>query len=75
MTWQPIETAPKDGTKILLYVRIRSVLEDDFSIPEIVVGYFDPNEFAREWYIVERTPENTYVDQPTHWMPLPEPPK
>ena len=73
--WQPIKTAPEDGTRILLYVSLRSVLEDEFSPKEIVVGYFDTNEFCKEWRIVERTPEETYLGEPTHWMPLPEPPK
>lgn len=58
--WQPIETAPKDGTSILL-----------FEPPELgrFVGYWNtPRQaFAAVLSVKER--------QPTHWMPLPHPPR
>ena len=60
MTWQPIETAPKDGTETLLW-------EKGFEV--YAVGYFC--ELAEKW-VVFGTHWNW---QPTHWMPLPEPPE
>lgn len=64
--WQPIESAPKDGTpflgafkdtggwKILIFVWSRSYSRFlDSGDAEVIEDY----------------------DQPTHWMPLPEPPK
>lgn len=60
MDWQPIETAPKDGREIIL---------------------FDPDYFPRSgfegrysapganWFSSFGSPV-----EPTHWMPLPEPP-
>ena len=70
MGWQPIETAPKDGTEILLFCP-----HDD---PQNVQGYFssEPEEHARYW----RPTESLVADvvgliEPTHWMPLPTPPK
>jgi len=57
MEWQPIETAPRDGTIILL------------STPKgrVADGMWHKRYGVWAW---------TYVMvEPTHWMPLPEPPK
>lgn len=75
--WQPIETAPKDGTQILLYCNY-------YSSSNIEIGSFrnDDNDKEGEekgWF------DNSYDDfscgyastplAPTHWMPLPDPPQ
>jgi hypothetical protein len=80
-TWQPIETAPKDGTDIIVGY--------DFATVWIVHAAFwrqvDDNLRALDW-----TDEDTgwwsYINgsvtqeqldgprAPTHWMPLPDPP-
>jgi len=60
--WRPIEEAPKDGTKILVTSRLTG--------PEIVFFQADcwwkqlPSEVFPAW-----------TQFPTHWMPLPSPPK
>lgn len=56
--WQPIETAPRDGTFILCahdsgYVNILQFCSDGWWSRN--TGYYDP-------------------EYPTHWMPLPLPP-
>jgi hypothetical protein len=68
--WKPIESAPKDGTLILLYC------PDDE--PCIVVGnYYRDEEMDGEWWLyadellTDACPEGA---KPTHWMPLPPPP-
>lgn len=56
--WQPIETAPKDGTPILVCDK-------------------GPYAYVAEWFQHSRTwigADKMYWE-PTHWMPLPEPPK
>ena len=59
--WQPIETAPKDGTFILVAV------SGDFALHIMLVWWIDG------WcWDMTNTP---IVGEPTHWMPLPEPPK
>lgn len=69
--WQPIETAPKDGTNLLLY------LPESEKRP-IVVGYYSiplGHEDESYWFEVEGD-GGFMIDVPaTHWMPLPEPPK
>jgi hypothetical protein len=61
MDWQPIETAPKDGTHILFWDG------DGMSVCYWV---------GRRWDLVQT---GAYAEDadcwPTHWMPLPEPPK
>lgn len=57
--WQYIETAPQDGTKILLF--------GCYSTPTIVIGEWAgkrPPRWIANGYSVPR--------EPTHWMPLPE---
>lgn len=77
--WQPIETAPKDGTTLLLAIN-----------REVVVSQWDAEPFCSHdnpyWldmsgccptyecfrtYDEEEFPEGEVI---THWMPLPEPP-
>lgn len=68
--WQPIETAPKDGTQLLLYdcgvIKIGSWREDDYrGIEEWLEN--DWNDFSTGW-----ASSPIYA---SHWQPLPTPPK
>jgi len=56
--WQPIETAPTDGTRILGYTALR------YGSFMGVIWRGLPH-----WQSAERG-----VVDPTHWMPLPKPP-
>lgn len=68
MEWQPIETAPKDGTSVLLCRR------DQMQ----VASFGESSVFGKkQWVYGEIWDDyNTRAefDDPTHWMPLPEPP-
>ena len=68
MEWQPIETAPRDGTYVLLYWPRGDGIHET-----VVEGHFytarDGDEF---WWAVSRLEDRT---DPTHWLPLPAPPK
>lgn len=66
MTWQPIETAPKDGRMVLLYPSRCWCDEDDRG----EVAYWDA-DFS-EWVGIGPIAED--YTGPTHWMPLPDPP-
>ena len=63
VAWQPIETAPKDR-KILLYDPSYGGLHDPAGEGSIFVG-----QFSGGWA------DGDFDMQPTHWMPLAEPPK
>lgn len=62
MTWQPIETAPRDSIPVLVHAGAKDWMDND--VPSVAwysnmhgwVGHFATGE------------------TPTHWMPLPEPP-
>lgn len=65
MTWQPIETAPKDGTQVLLWR------------DETIVGRWQIDDRRPYWTggdIYWRGVRWCRDHNPTHWQPLPEPP-
>ncbi len=66
MSWQPIDTAPKDGTPIL-----------GWDGRDLAVVYWYAFEHpGGAWFL--STVDLSGADglsQPTHWQPLPEPPE
>lgn len=72
-TWQPIETAPKDGTTILVFKRTEpcwSVIGLAFWISEHgITGWMS---YGIPQHSEE--PNTLGLAHPTHWMPLPLPP-
>jgi hypothetical protein len=68
--WQPIETAPKDGTAILLWAPYYawSVWQGCWS----GTGWIVPNPvIGDDLSVAGHLPLGGY---PTHWQPLPPPP-
>jgi hypothetical protein len=59
-TWQPIETAPKDGTEVLAWRGGRRG----------IVRWHENSSYWDEWH---RPTAHCRVE-PTHWMPLPRTP-
>jgi len=70
LEWKPIETAPKDRD-ILLLCPSRGVVRGSWNN--------DCHKKPRPYWTNDRERifgvTETRADQPTHWMPLPEPPK
>lgn len=64
--WQPIETAPKDGTCILC-----------FTPDYLSHGFSDASGIDVLWWDAGAWQYNAepVAFQPTHWRPLPEPPR
>ena len=71
--WQPIETALRDGSWILLAGgRIDDGWEYGVDKPAVVSGQWADSEcWQFAWY--DGGYYGEYKD-PTHWMPLPDPP-
>lgn len=63
MNWKPIETAPKDGTRVLGY-KARNKAN-----PILVVKHC--NRFGGRWLVVK----GGAIQGLTHWQPLPAPPE
>lgn len=60
MQWQPIETAPRDGENVLLADESGSM----------IVGFW--NNRTNAW---DDGDYRSFMTWPTHWMPMPKPPR
>jgi hypothetical protein len=79
--WRPIETAPKDGTAVLVMLNVWPGCRN--GVAEECNGH---NTYVAEWWSGERDGAGAwmcYMDscldpecpiEPTHWMPLPATP-
>jgi hypothetical protein len=70
--WRPIETAPKDGTRVLVC---------HCGVSNVDIAYWDAPEWGDEPCWIARDCDDAYYtnyltggDTPTYWMPLPKPP-
>ncbi len=76
--WMPIETAPKDGSEVLLGVEIASVwitrggfYDDGYMFD--VVGSEKPEDVIG-WWSYENSVSQERLEgiyEPTHWAPMP----
>jgi hypothetical protein len=91
MNWQPINTAPKDGTEVLLYAPPTE--HDGAPVPARLTygAWVAPSDTPRLVYCDGYAPEEVWDDfdahwsswdggfteehPPTHWMPRPNPPE
>ena len=73
--WQPIETAPTDGTYVLLFF-------PDY-IHKVWIGYYEISEHFshgkcvssnKYWSVIGSIFSSAKESHPTHWMPLPNAP-
>lgn len=78
--WRPIETAPKDGADVLLYVPGDSLFPTagHYDTREYFEREYDDPEYMEEgWRWSYGYPSDLHEEvlQPTHWMPLPPAPR
>ena len=85
MKWQPIETAPKDGTEILgwrkdcgvLIIRYTCCAEFMTCREVSASGMSEDDLFKDDWFCSDFLHGSRLEGDEitTHWMPLPEPPE
>lgn len=80
--WLPIESAPKDKTILLGYRNShghwRTLRGEWFTREEIDEYWEDPDGVEPGWFETSVEADdvpNVWRTKPTHWMPLPQPPK
>jgi len=79
--WQPIETAPKNGTEIIVGYDSATVWICHVAWWLVWETWMDdvPESFSKDelgwWSYVENSVTQHYLgDKPTHWIPLPKQP-
>jgi hypothetical protein len=80
MKWQTIETAPKDGTAVLLWGgQCENDLGGRWDNKGIVYAVFqhgDPEYDDPDlWVELGGCYYSSWINNPTHWHPLPAPPE
>lgn len=74
--WLPIETAPKDGSEVILMVKSRAGIAKGFLVGHYMEGGHcieDHPPIDSGWYFWNGRMFDK-ASEPTHWMPLPLPP-
>ena len=80
--WRPIETAPKDGVSVLVYIPCIGMREAYYN--EAEQWFVDSAKFSNQeecrgwWWVVTASGSSEKFEdwnQPTHWMPLPNKPE
>lgn len=67
--WRPIETAPKDGTYVLLHFPGPF---HDSECPGAAVGCF--SQLSSKWWLTAIWASTSAHHDPDGWLPLPPPP-
>jgi hypothetical protein len=70
MIWQPIATAPKDGTWVLLY----DCIHECSVIGKYKYSAMPPGKYGRFIWFLQEDAGSLAEKSVTHWMPLPAPP-
>lgn len=81
--WQPIETAPKDGTEVLGFREDAGVILMRWTAPEYFCKEDEMKDLSEEcaqsedWFYADFMAGGRMEgsEAPTHWMPLPEAPR
>lgn len=70
MSWQPISTAPRDGTPVLIYMP--DAVEPCISLA--MWSHCPEDPLGDAWYEYWGDSNGPIDAEPSHWMPLPKPP-
>lgn len=66
--WRPIETAPKDGTLVLIFAALGNPAAFE---GVLLAAYGRTDDNGEDWWALD---SGGWVKSPSHWMPLPPPP-
>ena len=69
--WKPIDMAPKNGQPLWL---VEDGAPLGLTIPHQCAGYWTPNRHYKAGGFWQSVDSGNIID-PTHWMPLPKPPR
>jgi hypothetical protein len=74
---QPIETAPRDGTKILVCGGILqdAIHGDKTPLDSWALVFWEKSLEGGDWLVAHSYYYYPVILNPTHWMPLPAPPE
>jgi hypothetical protein len=72
MKWQPMETAPMDGTRILITFRRWMYRDNSLNKTWVKEAFYDMRDGC--WTTASGYSLIGDLEQPTAWMPLPDPP-
>lgn len=82
--WQPIETAPREES-VLVTFAAKDIPEGHMTMPGVMVAYWDAYyapggngyDGQSKGWVDAHSGEGCHLHygHPTHWQPLPEPPK
>jgi hypothetical protein len=71
--WQPIETAPKDETPVLIFGGIQHPeVGSSRTITRATLANWSTSSEC--WDVLDCDYYSVSIENPTHWMPLPKPP-
>lgn len=78
--WQPIDTAPRDGTRILLWWPSYAYSPGEPGEPYLDIGHWKENGRIGRGYFSDNYEFDDYAlaeteHAPTHWMPIPGAPE
>ena len=68
MEWKAIETAPRDGTSVLVFGRPTDIEGCEFTAPGVHAAYWDSIDSC--FCLKGSTWLGPFIE-PSHWMPLP----
>ena len=72
--WQPIETAPKNGRTILVWNGLNSGFYTRAQDMGVALWRKQAFPDGQECWCAQDCCDGVTTYEPTHWMPLPEPP-
>ena len=77
MRWRTMDSAPRDGTIVLLYVPGSVYWDTDYCILAFwgdETHGFERRQDPDNWWFSCEADSNPILGTPTHWLPLPTPP-